>query len=183
LRGGQSSYVGGDLNYTLLAFPNHPRALIAMMKLSERGKWTIPQGAEYTIDCYFDRAIRFRENDGTVRMVYATYLSKRGKKEDAIKQLEKAVELGSSGPNLDYNLGLAYFDVGKYDKALEHAHRAYQRGFNLPGLKSKLVNVGKWRDPPPVAATGAEQNAEAKEGSTVGAEEGAAAPAKPAGSN
>jgi tetratricopeptide (TPR) repeat protein len=152
LKGGQEGYIGGDLDYTLHTFPNHARALIAMAKLAEKEKKAIPLGAKYPVDCYFDRAIRFRPNDGMVRMIYANFLSRQGKKQDAIKQLELARELGTGGPNMEYNMGLAYFEIGEFEKALEHAHRAYKGGFNLPGLKGKLVKAGKWREPVETAA-------------------------------
>ena len=158
LKGGQSGYIGGDLDYTLHTFPNHVRALAAMVKLAEREKKAVPQGAQYPVDCYFDRAIRFRPKDGRVRFIYANFLSRNGKKEEAVKQLETAAELGMSNPNLDYNMGLAYFDVGDFEKSLTHAHRAYQGGFNLPGLKSKLVKAGKWREPAPPPARAPEED-------------------------
>ena len=159
LRGGQEGYIGGDLDYTLHAFPNHPRALVAMMKLAEKEKKAQPQGAKYSVGCYFDRAIRYRPNDGMVRMIYASFLSKQGKKQEAIKELETAREVGTSSPNMDYNMGLAYFEVGDFEKSIVFAHRAYQAGFNLPGLKSKLVKAGKWTEPSEMPAmTGANKS-------------------------
>lgn len=98
-----------------------------------------------------------------VRMIYATFLSKNGKKAESLQQLEIASELGTDNPNMDYNMGLAYFEVGQYEKSLHYAHRAYQAGFNLPGLKNKLTNAGKWRDPAPTVdnpVSGAEQKLE-----------------------
>ena len=144
---GQSSYIGDDIAYTLHAFPNHPRALISMMNLGVKEKTNKPRGARYSVECYFDRAIRFRPKDPMVRMIYANFLSKNGKKDDAVKQLEVAHEAGLDNPNMEYNMGLAYFDVGDYEKSLFYAHRAYQGGFDLPGLKRKLVHAGKWREP------------------------------------
>ena len=154
---GQSSYIGDDIAYTLHAFPNHPRALIAMMNLGIKEKTAKTRGARYSVECYFDRAIRFRPKDPMVRMIYANFFSRNGKKNDAVKQLEFAQEGGLSNPNMEYNMGLAYFEVGDYEKSLFHAHRAYQGGFDLPGLKRKLVHVGKWREPlaqVPAAAKG-----------------------------
>ena len=152
LRSGQEGSIGGDLDYTLHTYPNHSRALVAMTKLAERERTGKPAGAKYPVECYFDRAIRFRPKDGMVRMIYASFLSKQGKKEDAVKQLEIAHEAGISSPNIDYNMGLAYFDVGDFEKSLIFAHLAYQAGFNLPGLKGKLVKAGKWLEPPAKAA-------------------------------
>ena len=140
---------GGDIDYTLRAIPNHPRALMTMMKLVERTKMERPPGAQYSIECYFDRAMRFRPKDGTVRMIYADFLAKRGKHREALEQLEVAKELAGDNANLNYNVGLAYVELKDYDKALAHAHKAYALGFSLPGLRNKLERVGKWRDATP----------------------------------
>jgi hypothetical protein len=146
LRGGGTGLVGADLDYTLRAFPNHPRALRAMMRLAEKEKTNKPRGARYTVACYFDRALRRAPDDGTVRVLFGIYLMKSGEKDQAIKQLEAARELGDEDANLHYNLGLAYFDLKDYDKALMHAQKAYKLGFPLPGLRDKLRKAGKWRD-------------------------------------
>jgi tetratricopeptide (TPR) repeat protein len=145
-RGSQSRRPGHDIDYTLRAFPNNPRALFAMMRLAEREKTEKPAGSRYTVSCWFDRALRFAPDDGAVRVILGIYLSKNGKKDEAIKQLEVAQKLVGNDPNLHYNLGLTYFDLKEYDKSLEHAHAAYALGFPLPGLRQKLEKAGKWRD-------------------------------------
>ena len=158
---GNTSTVGDDLGYTLRTYPNHHRALISMMNLGIKLKTARAPGASHTVECFFDRALRFRPDDAVVKMIYANYLSKHGKKDDAIKQLEAAVALGASSPNLDYNLGLAYFEVGDFEKSLQFAHRAYGAGFSLPGLKGKLAKAGKWREPvvtPVATAKSADDN-------------------------
>ena len=43
---------------------------------------------------------------------------------------------------LVYNIGLAYFEMGKLDKAKEYAQQAYDNKFPLPGLKNKLKEKG-----------------------------------------
>lgn len=151
LRRGISGAVGGELNYTLRAFPNHPRALLAMIKLGEKERTERPNGAGYTVACWFDRAVRFQPEDPTVRTLYGVYLLKKGAKQDAIKQLEQASTLAGEDANIHYNLGLAYFDVGDYPKSLRHAQEAYRLGFPLAGLRKKLEKAGKWRDASPVS--------------------------------
>lgn len=140
---------GGDIDYTLRAFPNHPRALAAMMRLGEREKTEHPQGSKHTVFCYLERAVRFRPNDGTARLVLATYLMKHQRSAEAIEHLKVAEEAAGGNGNLHYNLGLAYLEVKDYAKALEHAHKAYQSGFDLPGLRQKLKSLGQWKEPPP----------------------------------
>lgn len=138
--------IGGDLDYTLRAFPNHHRALMAMMKLGEKENVAKPRGAKYGVECYFQRALRFRDDDATVRMIYASYLSKKGKRVEALGQLDAAERLESENANIIYNTGLIYFDLKEYDKSLLYAHRAYGLGFPLPGLRDKLRRAGKWKE-------------------------------------
>lgn len=152
LRAGKSGYLGSDIDYTLRAFPNHPRALMAMMKLGEKERTERPAGAHFSVACYFDRAIRFRPNDSMARMIFGTYLAKRKKNNEALLQLEVAEQHAVDNANLHYNMGLVYFDLGKYEEALKHAHAAYRLGFTLPGLRNKLSAVGRWQD----ASTNAE---------------------------
>lgn len=151
LRRGATAALGGDIDYTLRAFPNHHRALMAMMRLAERERKEKPRGARYTVSCYMARAEAFRPTDGMVKMLAGIYLLQKGQAADAVSKLEAAEELDGGNANLHYNLGLAYFKLKKFDEALEQAHKAYALGFNLPGLRSMLEKAGKWRDPQPKA--------------------------------
>lgn len=147
LRRGASSSVGEDLNFTLRTYPNHHRALMAMMNLSFKQKLDKPNGAAFTVECYFDRAIRFRPDDEMVRLVHGIYLLKKGKGPAAIKEFELARKDNENNANLIYNLGLAYFETKNYEQSLAFAHEAYRLGYPLDGLRRKLVAVGKWREP------------------------------------
>ncbi|MEP7062475.1 MAG: hypothetical protein ABI881_08750 [Betaproteobacteria bacterium] len=149
LQSGSTGTIGGDLDYTLRASPNHPRALMAMSNYALRQKKDRVRGAEYSVDCYFDRAIRFAPNDGTVYMIYGTYLFKTGNKQKAMKAFETAENFAEDNANLHYNLGLVYVDAKEYDRALLHAQKAYALGFPLAGLKNKLIAAGKWKLAPP----------------------------------
>ncbi len=155
LAGGESTaFVGGDIDYLLRAYPNHARGLLALTRLAAK-EGDRPKGSRYTVECWFDRATRFAPNDGAVHMLYGLYLLKKGRKEDAVKSLELAREFGSADdPNLNYNLGLAYLEVGEYEKSLAHAHKAYALGFPLPGLKNRLQRANKWREPAPATRGG-----------------------------
>jgi tetratricopeptide (TPR) repeat protein len=144
---GKTGYIGGDLDYTLRAYPNHHVALMAMVRLGEKEKTSKPIGANYVVECYFKRALIFRSDDGVVRTIYASYLYKAGKKAEALNQLNQAVQLGEDSPNTNYNIGLIYFDLKEYEKALYFAQRAYGSGFPLPGLRDKLKKAGKWKEP------------------------------------
>jgi tetratricopeptide (TPR) repeat protein len=143
---GKGGYLGGDLDYTLRAFPNHHRALMAVMRYGERSKSERPPHVRYSIGCYFNRALRFRSDDDMVRIIYATYLSKKGQNIAALEQLNRIKDSDGQSANLDYNIGLVFLDLKEFDKALAHAHKAYQAGFPLPGLRNRLVRLGKWKD-------------------------------------
>jgi tetratricopeptide (TPR) repeat protein len=144
--------LGGDVDYTLRAFPNNHRALLFMMNLSVREKLEKPRGARYTVACYFDRAIRFRPDDGQVRMLHGLYLLRRGDKARAIGELKLAAELTGEDPNVFYNLGLAYFEIGDFEKSLRFAKKAYALGFPLKGLKNMLIRANKWNDLPDIVS-------------------------------
>jgi tetratricopeptide (TPR) repeat protein len=141
---GITGSVGGDIDYTLRAFPNHHRALASMANLALRRKTERPRGAQYTVPCYFERAIRFARDDGNVRMIYGTYLLRKGDANGAREQMELASKLVGENANLHYNLGLVYFDLKEYELARSHAKRAYDMGFPLPGLREKLQRAKQW---------------------------------------
>lgn len=145
LRTGQSgANIAKDLTYTLRAFPNHPRALNAMANLARREGTIKPNGSAFTLECWFKRALAFAPNDPNVLGVYGVQLMRDDKPKEALKQLHKAEQAGPNG-NLYYNIGLAYFELKEYNKARGYARKAYDSGFNLPGLKEKLQRVGHWK--------------------------------------
>src|SRR5690606_4394679 len=137
--------IAADISYTLRAFPNHPRALNAMANLARREQSIKPKGSDYTLDCWFQRALAFAPNDPNVHGVYGVQLLKDAKPKEALAQFRKAEANGPNG-NLYYNMGLAYFELKDYAQARNYAKKAYARGFNLPGLKQKLQQVGAWKD-------------------------------------
>ena len=150
---GLTGLLGGDIDYTLRAFPNHHRALLTMMRLGDRMKSIQPAGAKYTIDCYFQRAVRFKPDDTTARMLFASYLNKNGRTAEANQQMEQTLALAGDNSFTHYNAGLVFMDLKNYDKALKQAHTAYALGFTRPELREALKKVGKWVEPPADAAS------------------------------
>lgn len=146
-RGESGSILGTDIDFTLRYFPNHTRALNSMVKLAQREKTNQPKGSRYSVDCWFDRAVRFAPDDSQVSVLYGFWLTKRGERGLALEQFDKVAAAEARTGNIAYNLGLGYFEVKEYDKSLKAAHEAYASGFNFPGLKNKLKKQGKWRDP------------------------------------
>ena len=138
---------GADLNYTLTAFPNHHRALMSVMRYGEKLKWAQPRDLPLSVECYFDRALRFRPDDGVARMIYASFLSKTKRDAEAAKQLELVAAAGQDNAFTYYNVGLIYFDMKNYEKSLVNAHKAYGLGFGSPELRDQLKGAGKWVEP------------------------------------
>jgi len=137
--------LGGDIDYTLRSFPNHHPALQSMARLSLRDKEAKPEGSTYSVECWFERGIRFKPGDGMVRMIYAIYLLKLGGRHaDALEQYEVAISLEPGNANINYNLGLLYLKEKNYEQATVYAKKAYELGFPLPGLRNRLMKMGKW---------------------------------------
>ena len=155
IAGESTEVIGADLHFMLQNYPNHHRVLVAMVRLGDREKTQQPRGAQYTIDCYFSRAIRFNRDDVVARMLYADYLAKHGRPTDASAQLEGAAKLAADNPFTQYNVGLIYLEMKNYDKALEQAHKAYALGFSRPELRDRLKSAGRWKEPADAAAPGA----------------------------
>lgn len=152
VRGKSNSTPGGDITYTLKVFPNHHRALMAVIRLGEKEKTPQPKGSLYTVNCWLERAVTFRPDDTTVRMIYSSYLSKNNRTQEAIAQLEHATILAKDNPFTHYNIGLVYFDMKIYDKALTQAHRAMGLGFERTELRDQLKKAGHWQEAVTAAA-------------------------------
>jgi len=154
---GESGSIGGDLDYTLHTSPNHHRALMALVRYGERLKSTQPPAMQYSIDCYFDRAVRYQQDDTVVRELFAQYLAKGGHLKEAKEQLHAATVYAKDNAISHYNIGLIYFELKDYDHALEQAQLASEGGYPRPELRDMLKGVGKWQDPPasPSAASAA----------------------------
>lgn len=146
-KGATNTTAGGDIDYTLRAIPNHPRALLAMIRLGVKENREKPRGSSYTIECWLDRALRFRPDDIIVRMIYAGYLNDKKRRPEAIQHLEIAKSQAGENPFTYYNIGLIYADLGEYEAALEQAHIAYDLGVQQIGLRERLKAAGKWREP------------------------------------
>lgn len=147
LRKPMFQYFAADFDYTLRAVPNHHRALVSMAKYSEKVKNSQPPGAQRTVDCYFDRAMRFAVDDLIVRMIYAGHLTRVARSKDALAQLDYVKRFAGENPLTHYNLGLLYYDAGNLEASLTEAHLAQQFGMRRVELRDKLVKAGKWRDP------------------------------------
>lgn len=143
----KSSFFADDISYTLRVFPNHHRALLTMQRLADREKKDKPAYAQWSMACYYERAIRYQPDDHIVRMLFAGYLIKNKRAEDATQQLDMAISLAAESPFAQFNAGLVFLDMANYDRALDQAHKAMAMGFLRPEIKDRLTALGKWTDP------------------------------------
>ena len=141
-----STQIGGDIAYTLATSPNHHRALMATIRLGERLNSHQPPGMRYTVECYLERGLRFRPDDTVVRQLYAQWLVKQGRRDDALRQLAIAAEYAQDNALTHHNIGMIYLDLGVSDQALAQAHKASALGFAGSRLEERLRRAGVWRD-------------------------------------
>ncbi|WP_317202249.1 tetratricopeptide repeat protein [Janthinobacterium sp.] len=157
---GETGYLGGDLDYTLRAFPNHVPALLTMSRLGLQGKSATVRGAPFPVECYFERALRFAPDDAAVLSAYANFALKQGRPEQALPLFQRAAALEPENAAVNYNMGLAYLKRRDYAQANVYAQKAYALGFPLPGLRNLLRAAGQWREapaaPPPAESAAAD---------------------------
>ncbi|MCV2886031.1 tetratricopeptide repeat protein [Aestuariibacter sp. AA17] len=71
--------------------------------------------------------------------------SRQGEYQKVIDILEEGMKnVSPKSSEMSYHLGLAYLELNKLDKAKEYAIQAYEMGYNLPGLKQRLIEAGAW---------------------------------------
>jgi len=147
LKRGINGPVWTDLNYTLRTFPNHHRALYAMAMYQLKNPRPIKAPPRYLhIDCYFERAMRFKPDDGNVRLIHGIYLHRKGELQKSLKRYKEAESLlkERQSKTLFYNMSLLLLDMKKYDQAVIYAKKAYALGNKLPGLRKRLMKLGIW---------------------------------------
>jgi hypothetical protein len=144
---GNRGRLGGDLSYTLRASPNHHRALVSVMRWSERLNSVYLPDLQFQVECYFERGIRFAPNDHVVRMLYAEFLIGKARLSEATKQIEAVAETSADNGFTMYNVGLLYYDMKDYGHALTYAHKSMTLGFFRPELRARLEKVGRWTEP------------------------------------
>lgn len=153
LKGESSARIGMDLDFTLRSFPNHHRALLSMMRLGAREGRAKPDGAQFSVECWFERALRFQPDDAVARMLYVTFLNRAGRLPEARDQLGQVTAAAGDNPFTHYNAGLLYLEMKDYPNALAQAHISYGMGMGRPELRDQLVKAGQWREPAAAASS------------------------------
>lgn len=153
--GNTAARPGGDLDYTLRAFPNNHRALATVLNASKRYADASQIDLPRPFECYFERALRFAPDDTVARLLYASFLIQQKRVDDARKQIDYSATLAGDNAFTHLNVGMSYFDAGDYDNALKQAHIAAQLGYTRPDLKQRLSAIGRWSEPAPLPAADA----------------------------
>lgn len=146
-RGKSSASVAGDLSYLMRTSPNHHRGLLAIMRLSERAKSPQPANLQYSVECYFERALRFKRDDTVVRVLFAQYLHRQKRTEEGLAQLRAATKYARDNALSHFNIGLMFHELGDNARALDQAHKARALGLDRPELEQLLKSKGAWKDP------------------------------------
>jgi Tfp pilus assembly protein PilF len=119
----------GDLDYTLVTFPNHPDALQSLWfysKVTKSPAFAIP---------YFEKAISMFPQYAMTHIIYGAFLTDFGRLKEAERELKKAVEI-------DPNLAIAHAWLAKtYDKAgdVKLAKMSAKKAVEL-GYRGKLLD-------------------------------------------
>jgi tetratricopeptide (TPR) repeat protein len=109
--------------------------------------------AWYTIECFYERALRFRPDDHVARLLYVNFLVKKKDTDNALKHLDYVAESTRDNPFAQFNAGMLYIDMKLYDKALAQAHRVIAMGFDRRELRDRLAAAGQWVEPPAEGAS------------------------------
>lgn len=157
VRGQSGQAIEPDLDYTLNHIPNHHRALIALHRLAERSRADQLPYMKYTVECYFERAVRFTPDDLVARQLYAAYLHSKQRDDDAVRQLNIVTDMADDNPFTHYNVGLLFLQMKRYADAVRQAQKAEELGFRRTELKNRLVGLGQWPMQPSGAASAASQ--------------------------
>jgi tetratricopeptide (TPR) repeat protein len=153
LDSGNTAPAINDIAYTLMAWPNHHRALHSAMKYRMRFKnW--PENSQVPpAECQMQRAMEFSPSDPIPYMMYGLLLHKWEQYEKALFAYRVANKLRPNDILTLYNMSLTLVELEQYDEAVKTANTVYAAGMPLPGLKNKLVAAGQWPTAGKAAAT------------------------------
>ena len=132
-------YAKSEFDFILGYWPNHPQVLGLMAETLTR------MGKPGQMEPYFERAYQMSPNASQLYVVHGVALLRVNQVDEAIKRLQRAVELDDASMNGQYNLGLALVRAKRYDEANLHAQRAYELGHPLPGLREQLQKANAWK--------------------------------------
>lgn len=131
----------GDTQYSLVRI-DQTNVLYAPMSV-QMGLVARAQGNWARAMQHFDAAIAARPDlpDGYqgVAMIHRDRRDLEAARDILVRGNEA---VGGGSAEIHYTLGLVLFDMKQYEAAAEHARRAYDLGYPLPGLRRKLATAG-----------------------------------------
>ena len=130
-----------DLHWTLERWPNHYLALQAIQRYEAGGGHA---DMYVPVSCYFQRAKWFVPDDANILVLHGIYEHKKGHDDLAEQYWIRALQIDDNAVEAHYNLGLLYFSQKSFSRSIEHAQLAYELGYPLPGLRTKLMKQGYW---------------------------------------
>lgn len=143
---GNTGSIGQDLAYTLRTFPNHHRALLTAERFAERAQNPQPKDMEFTVECYYRRAIAWKPDDSIARLLFARFLFKEKREPEAKNQLAYVLRQKEANAFTIYNVGMVAFEFKDYELAASSALRAREMGFEGTVLIDQLKAQGKWTE-------------------------------------
>lgn len=153
-----------DIQYTLMAWPNHHKALYAayQFRLLNRGEFRRDINAPSPVECHLQRAMNFSPRDPVPYMIHGMLMHEWKHYKDALRSFRTANNLMPNDVITLYNMGLTLVELEKYEDARDVARRVYSTDFPLPGLKDKLVAAGQW-DAEPTESPAEQEDTPAEE--------------------
>lgn len=142
---GITGSIGADIDFLVRYSPNHHRGLAALVRLALKEKTPKPSGVSIPVECFLLRALEFKPSDPEVQKIYATYLARLGRDDEALATFEQAEKLAPDDPVVAYNIGLLLTEKRDFERARMYAKKAYAGGLQFPGLRDKLAKQGQWR--------------------------------------
>lgn len=162
IRGQSGSLPAPDIEYTLSVYPNHPRAILAATRLSERDQTQQRNRLPRPVECYYEMALRFAPDDAVIRMLYARFLAARARKSEAILEVQAALQLSDGNPLTQRNAGLVYIEMKEFQRARDLAYGLQRDYPSEDVLRKALVSVNEWREAPAASEAAASAAAEPK---------------------
>jgi tetratricopeptide (TPR) repeat protein len=84
-------------------------------------------------------ALRLAPNDVGAHFAYGEWLTAMGRMQEAVRELERALDLDPLSSPISANLAAAYWSVGQYDRSLEQSRKTVELDPSLGAAHSLLA--------------------------------------------
>jgi tetratricopeptide (TPR) repeat protein len=89
----------------------------------------------------FKQALALSPNDAATHRRYAWFLTSRGRQQDAIAVMYRALELNPLSPGIMRNVGLVFYWARQYEQAIAHFRKALEMDPNVRTAYSGLMHA------------------------------------------